>query len=175
MRGQLVSAARTVIVGIALLMVASCSAGHAAPVIRKPAPQVSLTSARQTARFHAEPVLGYRTMERHGGGWGTSHPEAISYEGSPTTTIGLDRWRSWGKQTATAMGVTPVQRPGGGYYRRPARAEVRATRLGFCHGRWAYMSLYVRTAPRPNAPLAHKWSPWGVGDGADICPATLGG
>jgi len=123
---------------------------------------------------HATPVLGYRGIEKHGGGWGTPHPDFISYEGTPATTVAILHWHSWGRPTATGDGTVAAHKPGGGYYANDARAEVRVTRLGWCHGVRAYLNLYIRTAPRPGVAPNHKWHSWGISKTASICPDVDG-
>jgi hypothetical protein len=112
------------------------------------------------------PVLGKKGLVPYGTGWGTAHPRMIFNGGAPAGSVSAIRWRHWGAATATGVGRQPIYRPGGGYYAKPVRAELRASRLGRCPGssRRAYTRLITREQTRPGGPL-DDWSPWAL----DLC------
>ena len=117
----------------------------------------------------AVPVLGKRNFAGPGtSGFGTAHPRYIHNGGSPSGSADRIRWSRWGARRAIGRGVTPLYRPGGGYYRRPGKIVFRARRLGRCNqgGRLAYTRLRFRSARRPGGPVVGPFRPW---TGGNIC------
>src|SRR6266545_6399692 len=112
------------------------------------------------------PVLGKKGLMPYGTGWGAAHPSKIFNGGSPAGSVSGIRWRRWGAATATGKGMEPAYKPGGGYYAKSVRAELRATRLGRCPGsnRRAYTRLIAREQTRPDGSFG-PWSPWAL----DLC------
>ncbi|MCL2768750.1 MAG: hypothetical protein FWD42_01395 [Solirubrobacterales bacterium] len=118
-----------------------------------------------------EIVLGARQFAgRFGEGWGTARPTRIFNGGDPSGLVTHIHWISWGGAAATGYGLTSLFRPHGGYYRRPARIELRAHALGACtpHGPHAYTRLSFRVPTRPGGPLGRRWIPW-ASAGGSIC------
>jgi hypothetical protein len=117
-----------------------------------------------------EPVLGSPAfMAPEGEGWGTPHPRWIFNGGDPAGSVSRLHWKDWGDPAATGRGKTPLLRPGGGYYRRPGKIELRADHLGSCpDGTYAYTRLHFRIAHRPGGPLGHRWHGWTTASG-NIC------
>ncbi|MXG89718.1 hypothetical protein [Nocardioides flavescens] len=115
------------------------------------------------------PVLGSPSyMAPYGVGWGTAHPRVIDNGGDPSGSVKALRWRSWGEPTTKARGLTPIFRPGGGYYRKPARIVLRATDLGTCGAATeAYTRLEFRVAKVPGGSVSGPWRPWA--GSADLC------
>src|SRR5919197_5239461 len=80
------------------------------------------------------PVLGKKGLMPYGTGWGSAHPREIFNGGAPSGSVSRIRWRHWGAATATGSGRAPTYKPGGGYYAKLVRVQLRATRLGRCRG-----------------------------------------
>jgi len=111
-------------------------------------------------------VLGSRSFAPNGWGWGTAEPKALFNGGDPSGSVSSIRWRRWGGPTAIGFGRNPIFKPGGGYYRRPAKIELRAEDVGRCDGRRAYRRLSVRVPSHPGG----KLGPWRLWAGAsDLC------
>lgn len=112
------------------------------------------------------PVLGKKGLMPYGTGWGAAHPREIFNGGAPSGSVSAIRWRQWGEATATGKGMMPAYRPGGGYYAKRVRVELRASRLGRCpgSGHRAYTRLITRAQVRPGGPF-DDWSPWTL----DLC------
>jgi hypothetical protein len=112
------------------------------------------------------PVLGKKGLMPYGTGWGTAHPREIFNGGAPSGSVGRIRWRHWGAATATGSGRAPTYKPGGGYYAKRVRVQLRATRLGRCPGghRRAYTRLIVREQTKPGGPFG-DWFAWTL----DLC------
>jgi hypothetical protein len=112
------------------------------------------------------PVLGKKGLMPYGTGWGTAHPREIFNGGAPSGSVGRIRWRHWGAATATGSGRAPTYKPGGGYYAKRVRVQLRATRLGRCPGghRRAYTRLIVREQTKPGGPFG-EWFAWTL----DLC------
>lgn len=113
-------------------------------------------------------VLGGREFAPNGTGWGTERPARISNGGDLSGLITNVRWRSWGGDTAIGWGKNSIFKPKGGYYRHPVAIELRASGIGTCEGRRAYLRLSVRVPKRPGGPLGpwHSWS-----GASDVCHA----
>jgi hypothetical protein len=90
---------------------------------------LALASAASAA---GPPVLGTKGLMPYGTGWGTAHPREIFNGGAPSGSVSRIRWRHWGAATATGSGRAPTYKPGGGYYAKRVRVQLRATRLGRC-------------------------------------------
>jgi hypothetical protein len=112
-----------------------------------------------TAVADDPPVLGKKGLMPYGTGWGTAHPREIFNGGAPDGSVSEIRWRHWGAAMATGTGVKPAYKPGGGYYAKRVRAELRASRPGRCPGsnRRAYTRLITREQTRPGGPFG-DWS-----------------
>jgi hypothetical protein len=92
-------------------------------------------------------VLGDRgLMGPDGRGWGQQHPRLLYYGGDLSDSFFGIRWSSWGGAIAFGRGFNPIFKPGGGYYRRPAIIELRASDLRRCtpNGPLAYSRLSSR-------------------------------
>jgi len=94
-----------------------------------------------------------------GKGWGTAHPHFIYNGGDASGSITDVRWSSWGGAVAHGRGRNPIFRPRGGYFRHPVVALLKATDLGECEGRRAYLRLLIREPRRPGGPLG-PWRSW---------------
>lgn len=119
-------------------------------------------SAAGPAAASGKLVLGSKSFAPDGWGWGTVKPAALFDGGDPSGSVSRIRWRSWGGSTAVGFGLNPIFKPGGGYYRRPARIELRAEDVGRCGGRRAYRRLSVRVTSHPGG----KLGPWRLWAGA---------
>ncbi len=106
------------------------------------------------------PVLGSKAFaEPFGAGFGRSEPKVIFNGGDPSGEVSHIDWRSWGGLVAIGYGRNPIFKPGGGYYRKPAQIELRATKLGKCGNRRAYTKLEARLQKHPGGKLG-KWFSW---------------
>lgn len=106
------------------------------------------------------PVLGSKQFsEPYGAGFGHPEPEVIFNGGDPSGEVSEIHWRSWGGPIAIGYGRNPIFRPGGGYYRKLGRVELRANQLGKCAGKTAYTRLEIRAPKRPGAKLG-QWVLW---------------
>jgi hypothetical protein len=116
-------------------------------------------------------VLGAHDFAgKYGAGWGTAEPSEIFNGGDPSGSVRNIHWRNWGDPTAIGFGLNPIFKPGGGYYRKPARIELRATDIGRCSGRRAYRMLEARVPKKPGGPLG----PWFAWSGAStICKSAF--
>jgi hypothetical protein len=112
------------------------------------------------------PVLGKKGLMPYGKGWGSARPREIFNGGAPSGSVSRIRWRHWGAVTATGSGRAPTYKPGGGYYAKRVRVQLRATRLGRCPGghRRAYTRLIVRAQTKPGGPFG-DWFAWTL----DLC------
>ena len=119
-----------------------------------------------TAAAGNAPVLGKKGLMPYGTGWGTAHPREIFNGGAPSGSVSRIRWRHWGAATATGSGRAPTCKPGGGYYAKRVRVQLRATRLARCPGghRRAYTRLIVREQTKPGGPFG-DWFAWTL----DLC------
>jgi hypothetical protein len=108
----------------------------------------------------ADPVLGAKAFAApYGSGWGTAEPSEIFNGGDPSGSVHDIKWSGWGNPTAIGWGLNPIFKPHGGYYRKPARIELRATDLGKCGKRAAYTKLEARVPKKPGGKLG-KWFSW---------------
>jgi hypothetical protein len=108
----------------------------------------------------ADPVLGAKAFAApYGEGWGTAEPSEIFNGGDPSGSVRNITWNGWGNPTAIGYGLNPIFKPHGGYYRKPARIELRATALGKCGKQAAYTKLEVRIPKKPGGKLG-KWFSW---------------
>lgn len=116
------------------------------------------------------PVLGEPGYAgAYGDGWGQVKPRTVYNGGVPSGLVKKVRWRRWGKRVALGRGITFLYKPQGGYYRRPGRIQLRASRLGSCpgtDGKRAYRRLTARAQVKPGGRYG-RWFEWG-GDGG-IC------
>lgn len=113
-----------------------------------------------TAGAAADPVLGAKAFAApYGKGFGTAEPRAIFNGGDPSGSVSQIKWSGWGNPSAIGYGLNPIFKPHGGYYRKPARIELRATNLGKCGKRAAYTRLEVRIPKHPGGKLG-KWFSW---------------
>jgi hypothetical protein len=114
----------------------------------------------------SSPVLGKKGLMPYGTGWGSAHPREIFNGGAPSGSVSRIRWRHWGAATATGSGRAPTYKPGGGYYAKRVRVQLRATRLARCPGghRRAYTRLIVREQTKPGGPFG-DWFAWTL----DLC------
>jgi hypothetical protein len=119
----------------------------------------SLANAEESTKT-AVPVLGSKQFsEPYGAGFGHPEPEVIFNGGDPSGEVSEIHWRSWGGPSAIGYGRNPIFRPQGGYYRKLARVELRANKLGKCAGKPAYTRLEIRAPKRPGAKLG-QWVLW---------------
>lgn len=117
------------------------------------------TDRARTGRPHASlrngPVLlGSKDFIVWGGiGFGTAHPSKLVVGGDPAVMITHIRWHGWGRPETLGIGdyAVPHFGRGGSYYRRPFRADLRASGIGRCrpNGPRAYMVLKVKVALEP--------------------------
>lgn len=132
------------------------------------------TAALEARTQQAEPIVlgGKEFAGPYGEGWGDEEPSEISNAGgSATGVVEAIRWQNWGARVSIGWGRGAIYKPGGGYFRRKVAIKLRASTVGTCEGRRAYMTLWVRVPVRPGGPLRHwqKWagapnicvSPWG--------------
>lgn len=106
-------------------------------------------------------VLGAASFAPNGEGFGTARPSVIFNGGVPSGLIRGIRWSSWGGRIARGSGMTSIYKPGGGYYRTPVRAKIKAYRIGRCYegGPRAYLRMKVRVPSYPGGPLG-RWFLW---------------
>jgi hypothetical protein len=130
------------VTGLALVLVALCALGAA------------------SAASAASPTLGAKAFAApYGKGFGTAEPAEIFNGGDPSGSVREIKWSGWGDPSAIGYGLNPIFKPHGGYYRKPARVELRATDLGKCGGRAAYTRLEIRAPKVPGGKLG-KWTSW---------------
>jgi hypothetical protein len=116
--------------------------------------------AAGSAGASANPVLGSQAFTgKYGEGFGTAEPSTIFNGGDPSGSVTKIHWTGWGNPTAIGTGLNPIFKPGGGYYRKPAMIELRATDLGKCGARAAYTRLEARLPKHPGGKLG-KWFSW---------------
>jgi hypothetical protein len=119
-----------------------------------------LATTAATAAAAADPVLGSESFAApYGDGFGTPEPTEIFNGGDPSGSVTHITWTGWGNPTAIGHGLNPIFKPHGGYYRKPARIELRATKLGHCGKQLAYTRLEVRIPKKPGGKLG-KWFSW---------------
>jgi hypothetical protein len=108
----------------------------------------------------ANPVLGARSFASpYGEGFGTAEPSTIFNGGDPSGSVTKIHWTGWGNPTTIGYGLNPIFKPSGGYYRKPAKIELRATDLGKCGAQAAYTKLEARLPKHPDGKLG-KWFSW---------------
>jgi hypothetical protein len=113
-----------------------------------------------SANAAADPVLGAKGFASpYGNGFGTAEPSEIFNGGDPSGSVREIKWSGWGNPTAIGSGLNPIFKPHGGYYRKPARIELRATGLGKCGKQAAYTKLEIRVPKKPGGKLG-KWFSW---------------
>ncbi len=106
------------------------------------------------------PILGSKAFsEPFGAGFGHVEPSVIFNGGDPSGEVSGIHWQSWGGPMAIGYGRNPIFRPGGGYFRKPARVELRATKLGRCNDHVAYTRLEIRAPKHPGGHLT-GWQLW---------------
>lgn len=125
-----------------------------------PAARHAHPAARQ-AHPAAAVVLGARAFAPHGRGFGTAHPALIDNGGDASGVVTAIHWQRWGRPSAAGHGLNTMFKPGGGYYRKPVRIELRAYDLGRCtrRGPLAYRMLMARLPVRPGGPEG-RWFRW---------------
>lgn len=106
------------------------------------------------------PVLGSKSFAApYGAGFGKPEPEAIYNGGDPNGEVSKIHWTGWGNPVALGTGLNLIFRPSGGYYRKPVRIDLRATKLGKCGKQAAYTRLEVRVPRHPGGKLG-RWRLW---------------
>src|SRR6201996_535522 len=114
-----------------------------------------MTSAASAAA--ANPTLGAKAFAApYGKGFGTAEPKEIFNGGDPSGSVRSIKWSGWGNPSAIGYGPNPIFKPHGGYYRKLARVELRATALGKCGAQAAYTKLEIRAPRKPGGKLG-KW------------------
>ncbi len=117
-------------------------------------------AAEEIAPAEPIPVLGSKTFAKpFGAGFGTAEPEVIFNGGDPNGEVSKIHWSGWGNPSVLGTGLEPIFKPGGGYYGKPARVELRATKLGKCGPKAAYTRLEIRVPRHPGGKLG-KWMLW---------------
>jgi hypothetical protein len=128
---------------------------------------VSAGAIPASAGAAANPVLGAKAFAApNGDGFGTVEPSEIFNGGDPSGSVTKIHWTGWGNPSAIGYGLNPIFKPGGGYFRKPARIELRATDLGKCGSQAAYTRLEIRIPKHPGSKLG-KWLLWS--DAKTIC------
>jgi hypothetical protein len=117
-------------------------------------------SAEEITPAEPIPVLGAKAFATpYGAGFGKAEPEVIFNGGDPSGEVSEIHWTGWGNPIAIGYGKNPIFKPHGGYYRKPARIELRANKLGKCGTRAAYTRLEIRAPKHPGGKLG-KWFSW---------------
>ena len=121
---------------------------------------LSAPVAPAVARQPETIVLGGKEFAGpYGKGWGTERPSEI-YNGGDTSGLITDvRWSTWGGPVASGWGKNAIFKPHGGYYRHPIAIKLRASTIGQCEGRRAYMTLWIRSPTHPGGSLG-RWRKW---------------
>jgi hypothetical protein len=116
---------------------------------------------RTTYRLVTGPVaLGGKVYPGpNGQGFGAPHPELIYNGGDASGSIANVHWSTWGGAVAHGRGRHPIFKSGGGYFRHPVVALLKATDLGRCEGHPAYLRLLIKEPRRPGGPLG-PWRSW---------------
>jgi hypothetical protein len=138
---------------IKILVLASIAALMGVLVV----PASASASARQV------PVLGQKHLFKPGGrGWGHRHPAKIFNGGDPSGLVRQISWHHWGSHKAFGRGLGNQFKPGGGYYAKPVKVQLRATGLGRCtsNGPHAYTKLHVRLQKKPGSSRWTSWFRW---------------
>jgi hypothetical protein len=104
-----------------------------------------------------------------GRGWGKAKPRTIFNGGAPSGLVVGIRWTGWGEAVARGRGRIAIYKPGGGYFPKRVRIQLRASGRGTCPGtagQLAYTELEARVPSRPGGGLG-DWFSWSGTD--DIC------
>lgn len=108
----------------------------------------------------SSPVLGSKAFAASDGkGFGTAEPSEIFNGGDPSGSVTKIHWTGWGNPSSIGYGLNPIFKPGGGYYGKLARVDLRATELGKCGAKAAYTLLEIRAPKHPGGKLG-KWQLW---------------
>jgi hypothetical protein len=114
----------------------------------------------ETPTVEVVPALGAKAFAApYGAGFGMPEPKQIFNGGDPNGEVREIKWTGWGNPSAIGYGRNPIFKPGGGYYRAPARIELRATVLGKCGKKAAYTRLEARVPKHPGGKLG-AWQLW---------------
>jgi hypothetical protein len=108
------------------------------------------------------PVMGVKhTFGPDSTGWGQVRPAHLFNGGDPSGDISKIHWSSWGGKVAAGLGKNAIFKPGGGYYPKPVKIQLRASDLGRCTpgGRLTYRRLHTREPSKPGGPYG-KWYVW---------------
>jgi hypothetical protein len=124
-------------------------------------PVAALAAEEETPMpSEAVPVLGSKSFALpYGAGFGHPEPEVIFNGGDPSGEVSKIHWKNWGDPSAIGTGQNPIFKPRGGYFRKRARVELRATKLGECGSRVAYTRLEIRAPKHPGGKLG-RWMLW---------------
>lgn len=96
----------------------------------------------------------------YGAGWGDEAPSEISNGGASANGVVTDiRWSNWGSRVSIGWGKGAIYKPSGGYYAKRVAVKLRASTVGECEGRRAYMTLWARFPVRPGGHL-RSWQKW---------------
>ncbi len=95
----------------------------------------------------------------NGEGWGGERPGTIFNGGDPSGLISEVEWEAWGGPVARGHGLNSIFKPHGGYYRHQVTILLKATDLGRCEGKAAYLKLFVREPKKPGGPPG-PWVSW---------------
>lgn len=127
---------------------------------------VCLSFAATSDASAATVVIGKKNLYQGGAGWGSSKPKRLYNGGVPNGLIEKIKWRRWGKSSARGNGITYAYKPEGGYYAKPVKIKLEATRLGRCKGgkRRAYTRLIVQPQVKPGGRYDDP-APWSL----DLC------
>lgn len=110
----------------------------------------------------AEPIVlgGKEFAGPYGAGWGDEAPSEISNGGGSANGVVTDiRWQNWGSRVSIGWGKGAIYKPSGGYYAKRVAVKLRASTVGECEGRRAYMTLWTRFPVRPGGHLRY-WQKW---------------
>ena len=132
-------------------------------------------------------VLGRKEFAGpYGKGWGTQRPSEI-YNGGDPAAWSRKSGGGRGEGASLSVGEGKHLKSTGGYYRDSVAVKLRASTVGRCEGRRAYLRLWIRAPSgreviyahgicgrmRPASarrPMADAW----VGGGAEICIGNRG-
>jgi hypothetical protein len=103
------------------------------------------------------PVLGSHQAFSNGQGGGTVKPRVVFLGGDPTGRVTGISWTDWGAARAVGdgRGWCPGQSVAAGHY---CSAALYVSRLGTCHGHWAYRSLAFYFKDRGKWVFGSKWN-----------------
>ncbi len=116
-------------------------------------------------------MLGSKSFEPKGAGWGKVEPSTIFNGGDPSGLVTHIHWTSWGDSVATGRGLSSIFKPHGGYYPDLVTIELHASDLGHCTagGPLAYRRLSFRVPAHPGG----KLGPWMLWSGASTICSSL--